>query len=65
MCIRDRLCTEENKIEAGILSLKPWCGYDIPLNMTETKYTSIIMGVIPNIVEMDELKSQLLQTNDR
>jgi V/A-type H+-transporting ATPase subunit I len=59
------LCTEENKIEAGILSLKPWCGYDIPLNMTETKYTSIIMGVIPNIVEMDELKSQLLQTNDR
>lgn len=47
------------------MSLKPWCGYDIPLNMTETKYTSIIMGVIPNIVEMDELKSQLLQTNDR
>jgi len=59
------LCSEGNKIEAAILSLKPWSRYDIPLNMTETKYTSIIMGVIPNIVEIDELKSKLLQTRDR
>jgi hypothetical protein len=55
--------------EKGI-ELKPDNGSDVsdPLNdifESETKYTSIIMGVIPNIVEMDELKSQLLQTNDR
>jgi len=59
------LCSEGNKIEASILSLKPWSSYDIPLDMTETKYSSIIMGTIPNIVEIDELKSQLLQTTDR
>lgn len=59
------LCSEENKIEAAILSLKPWSKYDIPLNMTETKYTSIIIGAIPNIAEIDELKSELIKTTDR
>ncbi|MDD4439191.1 MAG: V-type ATP synthase subunit I, partial [Tissierellia bacterium] len=59
------LCSEENKIEAAILSLKPWSKYDIPLNMTETKYTSIIIGAIPNIAEIDELKSELIKKNDR
>ena len=59
------LCSEENKIEAAILSLKPWSKYDIPLNMTETKYTSIIIGAVPNIADIDELKSELFKTTDR
>jgi V/A-type H+-transporting ATPase subunit I len=59
------LCSEENKIEAAILSLKPWVKYDIPLNMTETKYTNIIMGTIPGIADIDELKSELFKTSDR
>ena len=61
----NELCSEQNKIEAAILSLKPWSRYDIPINMTETKYTSIIIGAIPNIIEIDEIKSRLLQTTDR
>ncbi|MDD2397499.1 MAG: V-type ATP synthase subunit I [Tissierellia bacterium] len=61
----NELCSEQNKIEAAILSLKPWSRYDIPLNMTETKNTSIIIGAIPNIIEIDEIKSRLLQTTDR
>ena len=61
----NELCSEENKIEAAILSLKPWIKYTIPLDMTETKYTSIIIGAIPNIADIDELKSQLFKTTDR
>ncbi len=59
------LCTEENKTEAAILSLKPWIKYDIPLDLTETKYTNIIIGTIPAIVNIDELKSQLFNATDR
>ena len=61
----NELHSEENKIEAAILSLKPWVRYDIPLNVTETKYTSIIIGAIPNIADIEKLKSELLQKNDR
>ena len=61
----NELCSEGNKIEAAILSLKPWIKYPIPLDMTETKYTSIITGAIPSIVNIDELKSQLFKTSER
>ncbi|MEL7649653.1 MAG: V-type ATP synthase subunit I [Sedimentibacter sp.] len=61
----NELSTEENKIEAAILSLKPWAGYDIPLELNETKYTSIFTGVVPNIVDVEKLKSELIQKTDR
>ena len=61
----NELCSEGNKIEAAILSLKPWIKYPISLDMTETKYTSIITGAIPSIVNIDELKSQLFKTSER
>lgn len=61
----NELTTEENKIEAAIISLKPWAGHDIPLELSETKYTSIFMGVVPNIVEIEKLSSDLKQRLDR
>lgn len=60
----NELCTDENKTEASILSLKPWTGYDIPLCLSETRYTSVFTGVVPNIVEIDKLVNDLEQKND-
>ncbi|HNZ82654.1 MAG TPA: V-type ATP synthase subunit I [Sedimentibacter sp.] len=59
------LCSEGNKIEAAILSLKPWIKYPIPLDMTETKYTSVIIGAVPSIADINELKSKLFRTTER
>ena len=61
----NELHSEENKIEASISSLKPWIKYDIPLNMAETKYTSIITGAIPSVADIEKLKSDMLQKTDR
>lgn len=60
----NELSTEENKTEAAILSLKPWIVYDVPLNLSETKYTSIFTGVVPNIVEIEKLTNDLEQKTD-
>ncbi|MEA5094901.1 MAG: V-type ATP synthase subunit I [Sedimentibacter saalensis] len=61
----NELSSEENKIETAILSLKPWASYEIPLELTETKYTSIFTGVVPNIVDVEKLKSDLREKTDR
>lgn len=55
------LSSEENKIEATIMSLKPWVGYDIPLELSKTRYTNILMGIVPSIVEIAKLKEDLEQ----
>jgi len=61
----NELSSEENKTEAAILSLKPWVSYEIPLELNETKYTSIFTGVVPNIADIEKLKSDLEQKTDR
>ncbi len=55
----NELSSEENKIETSILSLKPWTGYDVPLSLNETRYTSVLTGVVPNIVEIERLANDL------
>lgn len=60
----NELSSEENKTEAAILSLKPWASYDIPLELNETKYVSIIMGLVPSIIEIDKLKIDLEEKTD-
>lgn len=61
----NELHSEENKIEASISSLKPWIKYDIPLNMTETKYTNIIIGAIPSIADIEKLKFEIYEKTDK
>lgn len=61
----NELSSEENKTEAAIMSLKPWVGYNIPLELGETKYASIITGIVPNIVEIEKLKTDLEQKTDK
>lgn len=60
----NELSTEENKTEASILSLRPWTGYDVPLDISETRYTSVFTGVVPNIVEIEKLTNDLGQKTD-
>lgn len=60
----NELSTEENKTEASILSLRPWTGYDVPLDLSETRYTSVFLGVVPNIVEIEKLTNDLEQKTD-
>ncbi|WP_312814349.1 V-type ATP synthase subunit I [Sedimentibacter sp.] len=59
------LSSEENKIEASIMSLKPWVKYELPLELNETKYTSIFIGVFPNIIDIEKLKSDLKDKTDK
>lgn len=61
----NELSSEENKIETAILSLKPWASYAIPLEVTETRYTSIFTGVVPNIVDVEKLKADVREKTDR
>jgi V/A-type H+-transporting ATPase subunit I len=61
----NELSSEENKTEAAIMNLKPWAGFDIPLELSETKYASIIAGIVPSIVEVGKLKTDLEQKTER
>lgn len=53
------LSTEENKTEAAIMSLRPWYGYELPIELSETKYTTVFKGTVPAIVEIEKLKNSL------
>jgi len=61
----NELSSEENKAEAVIMSLRPWAGYDIPLEFSETRYTFIITGIVPSGIEIGKLKNDLDQQTDR
>ncbi|WMJ78151.1 MULTISPECIES: V-type ATP synthase subunit I [unclassified Sedimentibacter] len=61
----NNLCSEQNKLETSILSLKPWVKYELPLEFRETIYTSIFIGVVPSVIDVDRLKSDLDQETDK
>ncbi len=61
----NEIISEENKIDASILSLTPWLSYELPLELSETKYTSVLMGVVPNIADIQKLNDDLRQKTDR
>lgn len=61
----NELSSEENKTEASIMGLRPWVSYDVPLDLSETKYTSIFTGVVPSIVEVEKLASDLYEKTER
>ncbi|MDD4779884.1 MAG: V-type ATP synthase subunit I [Tissierellia bacterium] len=55
----NELTNEENKIVSNILSLKPWIKYGLPLELSETKYTSIFTGVVPNVSSSENLINEV------
>ncbi|MDD2215446.1 MAG: V-type ATP synthase subunit I [Eubacteriales bacterium] len=48
-----------NKAEAGILSLLPWEGWDLPLENKGTIYTDVMIGVLPAGAQVDKLEQVL------
>jgi V/A-type H+/Na+-transporting ATPase subunit I len=61
----NELSTEENKIISNVISLKPWIGYEIPLDLNETKYVSFFLGIVPNLVNIENLKSEIEEKTNR
>lgn len=44
-----------NKRNSDLSSLTPWVIYDLPLEVEETEYTSVNLGVVPSTVNVDVL----------
>jgi len=55
----NKLKQEKNKLESYIISLSPWKSLDIPVQLTNTKATSIFTGIIPASADVNGLKAQL------
>lgn len=47
-----------NKMSSDLASLKPWIVYDVPLDISETKFTNIELGVVPSTVNLDNIKEK-------
>ncbi len=48
-----------NKLSSDLASLKPWTVYDVPLDISETRFTNIELGVVPSTVNLENLKEKL------
>jgi len=59
------LKSEENKLNTSIISLKPWTGYDVPLEMNGTKYTSLFIGSMPTAVPYETVVAQVEEVSDK
>lgn len=53
------LKSEKNKNSNLILSLKPWEALDIPLDLTSTDSSSVLIGVVPQMADTDKIKHDL------
>lgn len=60
----NELILEENKNVSNIMSLKPWVSSTLPLELSDTKYTSIFMGVVPIIASIEKLKADVEEKTD-
>ena len=54
-----RLSTLETQQNNLIESLSVWKDYDVPLDITGTQYTSIVLGGVPSSIEFDDVDSTL------
>ena len=55
----NKLISEKNKFETAVLSLKPWSGYDLPLDLNKTKYTNVLKGTMPSVVQIEKVIREL------
>jgi len=56
------LKAEKNKNSNLILSLKPWEALDIPLELTSTASSTVLIGVVPEMANTDKIKQDLDDT---
>ena len=58
------LKSSRNKKETTIIGLTPWKTYQIPLEVSETNDTYILMGIIPPELDISRLKGALEEVTD-
>ncbi|MCL2436655.1 MAG: V-type ATP synthase subunit I [Clostridiales bacterium] len=54
-----------NKIETAVIGLEPWATYQVPLEVPETKYTYVSMGVVPPRVDIGQMKNALEEVTNQ
>ena len=54
-----KLREKVNKLNSELSSVKPWIVYDLPLEVKETSYTGISLGVVPSAADMETLKQKV------
>ncbi len=55
----NELRSAENRVQTNKLSLMPWSGYDVPLEMQGTRFAEVMIGVVPSVAEVDKLKAEV------
>lgn len=58
------LKAEKSRLETLSAGLKLWSGYSFPLEMRETKFTSIVLGTIPITAVQAEVESKLSENTE-
>jgi V/A-type H+-transporting ATPase subunit I len=51
--------SEENRYKSMLLSLEPWLELDIPLDVSETRTTSLAMGTVPANLDLSALTAEM------
>ena len=52
---RDGIAAQISRLKAVCNSIEPWLRYELPLNYEATRYTDIILGVLPPSVDLSSL----------
>lgn len=53
-----------NKKNSDLAAITPWVIYDLPLEITETKYTTVNLGVVPAAADMNALEERVYKDRD-
>ncbi len=59
-----RLKEAENRKKADLAAVRPWLGYDLPLDLSRTQRTCIDLGVIPAAADMEKLMNRVCEGRD-
>lgn len=55
------LRNEENRLVNMIATLRPWQALDIPLEISSTRSTVLLLGVVPSITDTNKLSDEIRQ----
>lgn len=53
------LRAEENRLRNVMASLEPWKPLNVPLDLSSTRYTRILLGVVPSVADISKLTGEL------
>ncbi len=59
------LQANQNKIETAVVGLTPWAAYQVPLEIQETRYTNVVMGIVPADTDVNAMRDALAQATDK